>query len=267
VQGHKRPRRQADTVQSSGVVHDEAVARIRDRFLASLASNLPFLRDWGYGEPATEIVEGLLRTLEVRLRSVSRQLVFALVVDDSNLPGAPDRHVITVHLCRNDGNDDDDRLYVEWFAAVHRRDLTERLERAADQGGTLDRFVHTVLPIYRTLFLEDMTALLAGTAWEAGTGNPHIVRRYEFLERDFGFSPPKGRRCGHDVTHTYTRRHVFLSVTDDGGPHEVFSIAVGGLPIQFIWQTPPEQMIAILKAHPEIFDGDFAALAGIAVAG
>jgi hypothetical protein len=58
-----------------------------------------------------------------------------------------------------------------------------------------------------------------------------------------------------------------VGVTDDGGPHEVFSITVGALPIQFIWRTRPEQMIAILKTHPEIFDGDFSALAGIAFAG
>jgi hypothetical protein len=254
-------------VQSSRIVRKVNVTRIRDQFLESLASNLPFLRDWGYGAPAVEIVEGLLQTLQVRLRSVSREIVFALVVDDSSLPDAPDRHVMTVHVYRNDGDDEDDRLYVEWFAAVHRRDLAEQLERAADQGGALDRFVHTVLPVYRTLFLEDMPALLAGTAWEAGTGNPHIVRRYVFLEREFGFSPPKGRRYGHDVTHTYTRGDVSVGVTDDGGPHEVFSIAVGGLPIQFIWRTSPEQMITILKTHPEIFDGDFSALAGIAVSG
>jgi hypothetical protein len=232
-------------------------------FLKALESNLPFLRDWGYGAPAIELVDGLLPSLEARLRSVSRLLVVALVVDDSNVPDAPDRHVMTAHLYRNEGADEDDRLSVEWFAAVHRHDLAERLERAADQGGTLDRFVRTVLPIYRTLFLEDMPTLLAGITWEAGTGDPRIVRTFAFLERDFGFLPPKGRRSGHDVTHTYIRGNVFVSVTDDGGPHEVLSIAVAGLPIQFIWQTPPEQVIAILKAHPEIFEGDFSALADI----
>jgi hypothetical protein len=254
-------------VQSFRIVRKVPVARIRDQLLESLASNLPFLRDWGYGAPAIEVVDGLLPTLQVRMRSVSRLLVFALVVDHSQLPDAPDRHVMTVHLYRNDGADEDDRLYVDWFAAVHRRDLAERLQRAADQGGTLERFVRTVLPVYRTLFLEAMPALLAGTAWEAGTGNPRVVQTFAFLERDFGFSPPKGRGYGHDVTHTYSRGNVSVSVTDDGGPHDVISIAVGALPIQFIWRTPPEQVIAILKAHPEIFDGDFSALAGIAVSG
>jgi hypothetical protein len=174
---------------------------------------------------------------------------------------------MTVHLYRNQGAADDDRLYVDWFAAVHRRDLSERLERAAAEGGAVERFVQTVLPVYGALFLEDMRPLLTGTAWEAGTGDPRIVSTFGFLERDFGFLPPVGRRYGHDVTHTYTRDNVAVNVTDDGGPHEVMSIAVGNLPIQFIWRTPPEQVIAILKAHPEIFEGDFSALAGIAVLG
>lgn len=49
--------------------------------------------------------------------------------------------------------------------------------------------------------------------------------------------------------------------------HEVLSITVGGLPTQSIWRTPPEQVMAILKTHPEIFAGDFSALAGNAVTG
>ena len=67
-----------------------------------------------------------------------------------------------------------------------------------------------------------------------------------------------------------TRLHrgaVAVSVTDDGGPHAVLAITVGELPTRFIWRTPPEEVIPILKAHPEVFAGDFSALADIAVTG
>jgi hypothetical protein len=248
-------------------VRDTPLTRIPAVFHEALVRHLSFLPEWAYSAPAIDHDDGLLPSLRARLRSDSRELVFALVVDHSKLPNAPNRHVMTAHLYRNEGRDEDDRLSIDWFAAVHRRDLSARLERAADQGGPIDGFVETVLPIYRALFVEDMRALLTGTAWESGTGDPRVVRTFAFLERDFGFEPPVGRRSGHDVTHTYTRGHVSVNVTDDGGPHEVMSIAVGERPMQFIWRTPPEAVIAILKAHPEIFEGDFASLAGIAVSG
>jgi hypothetical protein len=235
-------------------------------FLDALARELPFLREWGYDEPTVELLDGLLPSLHARFLSSQRQLVLALVVDDSRLPEAPSRHLITGHLYRNAGAEQDDRLNVEWFATLHRLDLAEQLDHAADQGGTLADFVRTVVPIYGTLFRDDMRSLLEGTAWESGTGDPNIYRQFEFLQRDFGFSPPKGRWCGHDLTHTYTRGNVSVNVAWDGGPHEVMSITVDDLPTQFIWQTPPEQVIVVLKKHPEIFDGDFRALAGMVVA-
>lgn len=233
-------------------------------FRDQLALHLPFLIEWGYGEPTFDYQdETLLPAILARFRSATRQLTFTLVVDHSRLPDAPERQVITAHVYRGSGHDEDDRLSVDWFAALHRPDLDDQHERAADECRSIEEFVCTVLPVYSTLFRENMREILAGSAWESGAGDRGILRKFEFLESDFGFSRPIGRWCGHDLTHTYRRGDVKVSVTWDGGPHEVMAITVGNQPPQFIWRTLPEQVIALLKRHPEIFEGDFRALSAL----
>jgi hypothetical protein len=237
---------------------------IRETLRETLVTHLPFLRDWGYDGPEFGLVDILLPTVDARFASATRLLVFTVGAESSPIRQASTRHALTAHVYRNNGDEEDDRLNIEWFAALHRPDLAEQIEQAAHQG-TLAQFVRTVVPLYRTLFLESMQAILNGTAWESGTGDPRVARQFAFLERDLGFSLPQGRHSGQDITHTYRRGEVAVNITWDGGPHEVISIQVGERPIQFIWRTPPAEVIAILRKHPEILDGNFRALAGIAV--
>lgn len=233
---------------------------LNDALSAASAKHLGVLQEVGFQHPQFSITESkVLPAVRATFRSPVREL-WLDVAFPNNDPRALKRHVMLAHLHRLHGAEKDGTLYVDWFAAVYRPDLSSVLIELSDGGGSLSDFVRAALPIYATLFRDDLRSILSGHTWESGAGDPEVARAFAFLERDHGFAKPQSSQAGHEQIHTYRRGEVTITITWDGEPHERIVIAIGGASKE--WRMPFRDAAAVLKEHPRILAGDFRAIRG-----
>jgi hypothetical protein len=226
-----------------------------DRLLRhEVRAHFGWLEDLGYAPPVFETERGLLGTvIHASFRRPDRELLVGVVVEPAPLPGADRRHVSTMHLyLRAEDPDQPEALYVDWFAAVHRRDLSDRIESLAYDQTPIADYIRAVFPIYRELLEQDLRAVVEGREWIGGTGDPHVVRQFDFLVRDFGFSLPAGRQAGIQQNHIYTRGDVEVCVAWEGC--DMLTIRTGGRYLSC--DLPRAEAAAFLQAHPEVLEGD-----------
>jgi len=233
--------------------------KLRAVLEAEIGTHLAVLRDLGYGAPALALAESRVLPALKATFSAPRRELWMQVAFPNHDPRARPRHVMTAFVYRREGEEERDSLYVDWFAAVHRPDLFDALERHAYGKRALSDFVRAAVPLYATLFREDLHPILAGESWLAGSGDPEVARAFGFLMREHGFSRPDGRTHFHEETLTYTRGVVKVRIERDGGPGSLVTIEAGGRS-HTGWRIPFAEAAEFLKAHPEVLSGDFRAI-------
>jgi hypothetical protein len=229
-------------------------------FRAALDAHFSWLRPLSYDGPVVSFDRGGLLGDMMRgaFSSPSRELAFDLQVEPAPLPGARKGHLLLVHIYRRPPTASaDDSLFVDWYAAVHRRDLADRLVALADAPSPLMAFVQEAIPLYSSLLQQDLYDVLAAKTWIGGTGDPEIPRLFDFLVRDFGFSPPVGKQAGIQILHIYRRGEDHVTVSWEGS--DSLSVAVRG-ESRTIDGLQPREAAAFLTAHPEVLAGNFTAL-------
>ena len=222
---------------------------------AAIGAHLGILHDLGYRAPALATTDSVvLPGVRATFTAPTREL-WVDVAHPSTDPRALKRHVMVAFVYRR-GEGREGSLYVDWFAAVHRPDLFDALERLANGGGTLNEFVRAALPVYATLIREDLCPIVSGESWEDGDGDPAVARAFAFLERDHGFSKPDGRRNGHEQTHVYTRGDAKVTIDWDNQPEDLLTIEIGNT-AHGTWRIRFADAAESIKAHPEVLSGDF----------
>ena len=225
-------------------------------------THLAWLKELGFEKPRLSLTgSDVLPAVRATIASPTRKIWLDVALP-TNDPRALKRHVMLAHLYRLDEEKDDDddghTLYIDWFKAVHRPDLDEQFMKLADGGGSLENFVRRAMPIYATLFHEDLRPILSGAAWKSGNGDPAVARAFAFLVSEHGFAKPEGHKAGHEQIDTYRRRSTTVTITWDADVAELIAVEMGGT--RKAWRMPFREAAALIKEHPAILDGDFGAI-------
>ena len=226
---------------------------------AEIATHLAFLRDFGFGWPEIVVNDSLVMpALRATFLAATRELLMEVAFPNDD-PRALQRHVMTAFLYRRPRHGQDDSLYVDWFAAARRPDIFDALERHAHEKRGLGDFVRAAVPQYAALFRDELRPVLAGESWESGDGDPKVVRALGFLQREHGFSMPRGHTHLSEESLVYTRGEATIRVAHLGGPNSIVTIEAGGK-THTGWEIPLADAVEFLQAHPEVFSGDFRAI-------
>jgi hypothetical protein len=216
------------------------------------------LRDLGYRGPDLARTEStLVPGVRATFTSPTRQFELRAALPNTDTRALP-RHVLLAHLFRLHGDEHDDSLDLGWFAAVHRPNLFDALERLAFAEHTWSAFLRAALPIYATVIQADLRPIVSGESWISGSGDPSIARRFAFLEREQGFAKPEGRMAGTEQTHTYRRGDLRVTIICSGSPEQLLTISTGEA--YHAWRIDLDTAAMTLQAHPEVCSGDFGPL-------
>lgn len=223
---------------------------------AEMATHLAFLRDFGFGSPEIVVNDSLVMPgLRATFFAATRELLMQVAFSNDD-PRALPRHVMTAFLYRRPRRGQDDSLYVEWFAAARQPDIFDALERHAHEKRGLGDFVRAAVPQYAALFRDELRPVLAGESWESGNGDPRVVRALGFLQREHGFSMPRGHTHLHEESLVYPRGDATIRIDHLGGPNSIVTIEAGGK-THAGWEIPLTDAVEFLQAHPEVFSGNF----------
>ena len=224
-------------------------------------THLAWLKELGFEQPQLSVTGSQVApAVRATITSATRKIWLDVALPNDD-PRALKRHVMVAHLYRLDDTSDDDdaddghTLYIDWFKAVHRPDLDAKYMKLVDGGGSLENFVRRAMPIYATLFHEDLRPILSGAAWKSGNGDPEVARTFAFLVSDHGFAKPEGHKAGHEQIDTYRRGKTAVSITWDADVAELIAIEIDGN--RKAWRMPFRDAAALIKRDPAILEGNF----------